>query len=96
MGRIVFRLELTDTFIVHYPKVSTLYHTTFNIKFPKNLKIIYEGITRRHDIVHRNGVTKENEKIIISREDIDVLINAMEKFINAIETQYLKQNEILF
>lgn len=77
-------------------KVSTLYHTTFNIKFPNNLEIIYEGITKRHDIVHRNGVTKENNDIIISREDIDVLINAMENFINTIESQYLKHNEILF
>ncbi|PJJ67335.1 HEPN domain-containing protein [Chryseobacterium geocarposphaerae] len=67
-------------------KVKPMYKDTLNIEFPNFAKIA-RAIEIRHDIVHRNGKTKEGEYITISKDDIGDLISEVEDFVNEIERQ---------
>lgn len=71
------------------PKVSKMYEATLNIVFP-NFSAIQKAVSIRHDLVHRNGKTKEGKEIIIDDMMIDDIISKVESFISEID-QILKE-----
>ncbi len=72
-------------------KVKSMYGNILNIEFPQDLADIFRAILNRHDIVHRNGKTKDNEEILITKQDLNDLIKLISEFIKNVE---LKANEI--
>jgi RiboL-PSP-HEPN len=70
-------------------KVKPMFKDTFNIDFP-NFSEIAKAIEIRHDIVHRNGRTKENVTIEISKDDISKLIVEVKEFVKKIDEQIHK------
>jgi len=68
-------------------KAKFMYENVLNIEFPQDLGDIFRAILSRHDIVHRNGKTKDNEEIIISKQDLNNLIVLISEFIKSIELQ---------
>lgn len=66
------------------PKVSKMYEATLNIVFP-NFSEIQKAVSIRHDLVHRNGKTKEGKEIIIAEMMVDDIITKVESFISEIE-----------
>jgi hypothetical protein len=74
-------------------KVGKLYKNVLGIEFPKDLGFLYKEIEKRHDIVHRCGKTKEGEKILISKEGIEKLIEEIKRLVNYINE---KTDKILF
>lgn len=70
----------------HLPKVARMYETTFTIAFP-NFSEIYRDVLIRHDLVHRNGRSKEGQEVIIDEAVVDDLISKMEDFISKIDQQ---------
>lgn len=62
-------------------KIKPMYKTTFGIDFSEDLtKPLFKLIAMRHDIVHRNGKTKEGNAIELSRSDITQLLNHVRRF----------------
>lgn len=76
--------------------VSPMFKDTFDVKFPRNLGAIYKAILIRHDIVHRNGRTKIDEKTKIAKvhkiekKDVLNLIAKVKDFISTIDNQMKK------
>lgn len=73
------------------PKVSKMYEATLNIVFP-NFSEIQKAVLIRHDLVHRNGKTKDGREIIIDDIMINDIICKVETFITEID-QKLKDND---
>lgn len=68
-------------------KAIPLYRKTLDINFPKKLSQIKSAVLIRHDIVHRNGKTKEDEEHIIVKSDVETLIKSAEGLARHIDTQ---------
>jgi len=68
-------------------KVIPMYKNILNIEFPQDLGDIFKAILNRHDIVHRNGKTKDNEEIFITKQEINNLLEQISGLIKDIELQ---------
>ncbi len=66
-------------------QIKKLYENTFSIKFPKNTTKITQAIEVRHDIVHRNGKTKNGESHEINEKKVIDLIKEAKKFVHHID-----------
>ena len=73
------------------PKVSKMYESTFDIDFPDFSKIQRDIITR-HDLVHRNGKTKEGHEVLVNEALINEVISRIKSFVNELDLQ-LKDKE---
>lgn len=65
------------------PKVSNMYAATFKIKFPK-IGPLMKSIITRHDLVHRNGKTKNGDDVVIDKAAISELIDKVKVFVTEI------------
>jgi len=74
---------ILDTIFHNLPTVSNMYKDTFEVEFP-SIKDMYKYVMLRHDLVHRNGKTKEGKNVPIEDTDILKLINDLNVFINEI------------
>jgi hypothetical protein len=66
------------------PKVSNMYKSTFAICFP-NFSEIQRDIVTRHDLVHRNGKTKEGTEISVDESIVDEVICRIESFVDELD-----------
>jgi len=82
--------ELRDVVWHNLKRIKPLYAGTLGIKFPDGLDKLYKAIDLRHDLVHRNGKTKEGEDIHVSRDAIASLIDEVEQFVGQIDEQLPK------
>lgn len=73
------------------PKVSNMYKSTFDIAFP-NFSEIQRYIVTRHDLVHRNGKTKEGKEIAVDEVVVDKVISRIESFVDELDRK-LKDKE---
>ncbi|MGB3265961.1 MAG: hypothetical protein WBA89_18615 [Microcoleus sp.] len=73
------------------PKVSKMYEATLNIVFPK-FSEIQKAVSTRHDLVHRNGKTKDGIESSIDSIMVDDIISKVESFISEID-QKLKEKD---
>ncbi|WP_205623786.1 hypothetical protein [Flavobacterium reichenbachii] len=70
---------MLDTIYHNLPVVKEMYEDTFKIKFP-SIKEVFKYVFQRHDLVHRNGKTKNgiivetNEEAI---QDLTMKVNEM-------------------
>ncbi len=71
-------------------KVIPMYKNILNIEFPQDLGDTFRAILIRHDIVHRNGKTKDNEEVFISKLEINNLLEHVSRLIEDIELQVKK------
>jgi len=67
-------------------RVKRLYESVFQIKFP-DISTLAKAVRNRHDIVHRNGKTKEGNEVIVNKENVEDLIGEVEAFIDGVEEQ---------
>jgi len=65
-------------------RVKHLYEGVFQIEFPDISKLA-KAVRNRHDIVHRNGKTKNATEVILNKENVEDLIREGEVFIDGIE-----------
>lgn len=73
------------------PKVSNMYKSTFDIGFP-NFSEIQRDIVTRHDLVHRNGKTKEGEEISVDESVVNSVICRIKNFVDELDRK-LKDKE---
>lgn len=75
-------------------KVEKMYKDVLNVDFPEDLSKIIKAVLIRHDIVHRNGKTKEGKKIDIGEDDIKDIVDEVEKFIKSIDSQLISKGHV--
>lgn len=80
--------ELTDITYHNVWKVQNMYKDVLGIEFPENLKEVQDIIQIRHDLVHRDGKTKDGKIINVSIPDLKKAIDCINKFIIFIEEQF--------
>ncbi len=68
-------------------KVKMMYSAVLGVQFPTDLSPIMRAIAIRHDLVHRNGRTKENRLHQLKVEDLNKLFVLVEDFAVHIENQ---------
>jgi hypothetical protein len=71
---------MLDTIYHNLPVVRNMFRDTFLIEFP-DFSIIQKAVLTRHDLVHRNGFTKEGKKVIINNEKITDLAEEVQEFV---------------
>lgn len=71
---------MLDTIYHNLPVVRNMFRDTFQIEFP-DFSNIQKAVLTRHDLVHRNGFTKEGEKVIIDKEKITDLAEEVQEFV---------------
>lgn len=68
-------------------KVRPMYKTVLDVEFPVEFGEMCRAVSIRHDIVHRNGRTKEHRVHRFSDQDLLDLVLLADRFVNQIETQ---------
>jgi hypothetical protein len=87
------RSYLVDVVWHNIERIRPMYKDTFGITFPEDLKTIFRAIITRHDIVHRNGKTKEGDDIKMEPADLAALIVGVETFVEHVDQQVSKLDE---
>jgi hypothetical protein len=72
-------------------KVKKMYESTLTISFP-DFSNVQKDIGVRHDLVHRNGKTKEGKEIDIDKVKVDEVISSVVRFVDQIDRE-LKTKE---
>ena len=70
---------MLDTIYHNLPVVRNMFRDTFLIKFP-DFSEIYKAVLTRHDLVHRNGYTKDEELVTLNENIIKELIKNVKDF----------------
>jgi len=68
------------------PKIKGIYKDTLEVDLG-NIEKLCKAVLNRHDLVHRNGKTKEGIDVDINSDVINNLISETESFINNIDEQ---------
>jgi hypothetical protein len=68
-------------------KVKLMYKDTLNITFPEDLKDLYRAISIRHDIVHRNGFTKDGAEHQITPTHLSDIRGSIKLLVSTIDQQ---------
>ena len=77
---------MLDTIYHDLPKVREMYRSTFKIDFPE-IKEVFKYVHTRHDLVHRNGKTKENEIVPLNKKIVDEVIQKTKNFAEELATK---------
>jgi hypothetical protein len=64
-------------------KVQNMYKATFKIDFP-DIEDLSKAVVNRHDLVHRNGKTKEGEEVVVNTDLIEELLVNISTFVEDI------------
>lgn len=80
------KVVMLDTIFHNLPTVSQMFKDTFKIEFPP-IKEVYECVLKRHDLVHRNGKTKEREIVVIDENAVSNVIEIVYAFIQEISAR---------
>ncbi len=76
---------LMDVVWHNLAKVQAMYRSTFGVKFGGSLAPIARSIETRHDIVHRNGVSKDGSPVHVDDSDVRFLAQAASTLVAEIE-----------
>lgn len=77
------RKEMLKVIYHNLDIVQNMYVATFNITFP-DIAELSKIVATRHDLVHRNGKTKDGEEVVINETIINELIEKIVKFVEEI------------
>ena len=77
------KVVMLDTIYHNLPSVSQMFKDTFKIEFP-SIKEVYECVLKRHDLVHRNGKTKEGTPVELDENTIKELMEKVSNFVEEI------------
>lgn len=81
------KAHLLDVVWHHLARIKPMFWSTLNVEFPPDLQSIFQAVRIRHDLVHRNGKTKEGNEIPISKPEIENLMQEAERFVEYVDEQ---------
>jgi hypothetical protein len=73
------------------PKVQKMYNSVLDIRFPNELDLIIKAVMIRHNIVHRNGKTKDGELVKLTGNEVKQVSKSVQEFVDFIELQINKK-----
>lgn len=76
-------------------QVKELYSHTLEVEFPQDLKKLFSAVILRHDIVHRNGKTKDGKELLIISSDVSELIKTVTDLVLHIDKQLPKARKLM-
>lgn len=82
------RNYLLDLIWHNLAKVKNIYKNTLGIDFSPYMNNLYEAVAKRHDIVHRSGKTKDGNAIIVTRDQIEKLMQEVKSFADHINSAW--------
>ncbi|MHB8260163.1 MAG: hypothetical protein ACYDCN_06560 [Bacteroidia bacterium] len=80
----IVKKELLEIIYHDLPKVKGMYEGTFKIQFPE-IADLTKIVLQRHDMVHRNGKSKDGTIIEVSKEIISGAICKVEKLVKELD-----------
>ncbi len=81
------RSYLVDVVWHHLHRVKPMYHDTLEIEFPSDMGPLFRAVFLRHDIVHRNGKTKNGQEIVVTPRQVSDLLREVETFVQYLDNQ---------
>lgn len=73
-------IEKLQNIVFHnLDRIKGMFKNVLMVNFPEDLSDIFRAILNRHDIIHRNGKTKNVNVLEITKEDILDLIDKVEQ-----------------
>lgn len=75
----------------HLPQVEAMYRATLGIVFGEALQDVARAISIRHDIVHRNGKTRDGQIVAIGRTEVVAVVSAVQKLMDNVEGQFINK-----
>lgn len=78
------KMIMLETIFHNLVIVRKMYLNTFEVIFP-NIADVMKCINVRHDLVHRNGKSKEGDEHIINKDAVEVAIKSVEELVNELE-----------
>lgn len=84
------RSYLVDVVWHHLHRVKPMFKMTLDIMFPKEMGSLCKAVIVRHDLVHRNGKTKDGGQHKITAKRVEVLIATARSFVSNIDEQLAK------
>lgn len=89
------RSYLADVVWHHLHRVKLMYRHTLGIEFPAEKGPLFRAVSLRHDIVHRNGKTKNGQEIMVKPAEVSELVREVEAFIQELDKQVVSAKERL-
>lgn len=83
---LIARKEMLDVIYHNLDKIENMYKATFKIEFP-NIQELSKAVALRHDLVHRNGKTKDGDEVNVDEESINNLLTKIYEFVENISVQ---------
>ena len=80
----------------HLERVRPMYRDTLGIAFPKEMGELFKAVDLRHDLVHRNGKSKEGKLHAITSTEVLALVERVREFCSYIEQKRPDRPEIEF
>lgn len=84
--------EMLEVIYHNLAKVRNMFTSTFKIEFP-DISELSKAVNTRHDLVHRNGKTKESADVIVNKETVTELLNLITVFVEDISNSLNLRNE---
>ena len=78
---------LLDVVWHNLPKVQNMYDAVLGVKLGPAFEDVAKAIAVRHDIIHRNGVTKDGKLIELTATDLNALIAKTTELADYVEAQ---------
>lgn len=75
--------EMLEVIYHNLAKVRNMYISTFKIEFP-DISELSKAVNTRHDLVHRNGKTKDGSDVTVTKETVTELLNQILGFVELI------------
>lgn len=77
----------TEILFHNIPKVKNVYEQVLGVKLQLDISKVSKIIAIRHDIVHRNGYSKNNEPINLNAQDLYQAIDDIKEFTSSLQKQ---------
>ena len=78
---------LADVVWHNFAKVKPMYKDVLGVTFDMDLGDLFRAVLKRHDIVHRNGKTKDGDEITVSIQDVNDLLAKAEVFVAEVDAK---------
>lgn len=79
---------LMDVVWHHLARIKPMFLDTLGINLPSDMSALFKAVLVRHDIVHRNGRSKDGREHVLVEKDIADLLAIAESFVMEIESRW--------
>lgn len=83
--------EIRDLTFHNIEQSKYLFGKVLNVDFPDELGELFKIVEIRHDLVHRNGKTKEGNDISIDKATFNGMTNTISDFVEFIDNQIIEK-----